>query len=57
MNKNFIIELHKVCAYAEKLNIKVILDVSKKAYSELSLPKVYSLRLDYGFKLDEIIDS
>ena len=56
MNKNFIIELHKVCAYAEKLNIKVILDVSKKAYSELSLPKVYSLRLDYGFKLDEIID-
>lgn len=55
MNKNFLIDLNKVCNYANELGIKVILDVSKKVYSEVVLPKVYSLRLDYGFTLDEIV--
>lgn len=56
MNKNFLLELNKVCEYAQKNNIKVILDVSKKTFTELVLPKVYALRLDYGFTLDEIIE-
>lgn len=56
MNKNFIHELYKVCDECDKLNIKVVLDVSKKVFVSTVLPKVYAFRLDYGFTLDEIVE-
>lgn len=56
MKKNFIIDLNKVCDYAYSKGLKICLDVSKPMMSDFILPKVYALRLDYGFSLDEIVE-
>ena len=56
MHDNFLEELEIVCTRADELGLKISLDVSKHVYEKLNLPKVYALRLDYGFKLDEIVE-
>lgn len=55
MSPSFKEELMVVCNKALELGIKVCLDVGKSTLSTISLPKVYALRLDYGFSVDEII--
>ena len=49
-------ELIYVCNKALELGIKVCLDVAKPMMRSLNIPSVYSLRLDYGFSLDEIVE-
>ena len=56
MNPGFKEELIVVCEKALELGIKISLDVGKPMMKTLNLPKVYALRLDYGFKLDEIVE-
>lgn len=55
MKVGFEEELKQVIAYANNLDMKVILDVSKPMLIKLNVPEIYSLRLDYGFSNDEII--
>lgn len=55
MSPGFKDELMVVCNKALELGIKVCLDVAKPIMKTLQLPKVYALRLDYGFSLDEIV--
>lgn len=55
MNKNFMIELHKVCNLANSMDMKVILDISKKVYEQGNIPQVYALRLDCGFTKEDIL--
>ena len=35
--------------------MKVILDISPAAFSKITLPPIYALRLDYGFSREEIV--
>lgn len=56
MKENFLEELFEVCEKANELGLKIILDISKPMYDKIKLPKVYALRLDYGFSLDEIVE-
>ena len=56
MDPKFKDELLIVCNKALELGIKVSLDIAKPIMKTLTLPKVYALRLDYGFSLDEIIE-
>ncbi len=56
MNSSFVSELNVVCLHAKKLGIKVILDVSKPMMDKFNLPEIYSLRLDYGFSHEDIVN-
>ena len=56
MNENFRDELVKVVDHANELGLKVILDVSKQMLEDFEIPKIYSLRLDYGFSDQDIIE-
>lgn len=51
-------ELSETLAYAKELDMKIILDISKGYLNKIDLNKypIYSLRLDYGFTDDEIVD-
>lgn len=56
-NDNFQNEFKKILEKAKENNIKIILDVSKKSFEELKdIDDIFSLRLDYGFNLQEIVD-
>ena len=55
-NKNGIKELNIIIDEASALGLKVILDVSKPMMANFKIPKnIYSLRLDWGFSLDDVI--
>lgn len=56
MHENFKEELDLVINHANMLGMKVILDVSKPMMENFEFPKIYSLRLDYGFTDEDIID-
>jgi len=56
MNNNFVVELVEVCNKAKELALKVILDVSRPMMEQFNIPEIYSLRLDYGFNNDEIVE-
>lgn len=50
-------ELEVIIERAFNLGLKIILDVSKPMFKEFIVPKgVYSLRLDWGFSLDDIVE-
>ncbi len=50
-------ELQIILNKCKELDLKLSLDVSKKSYLELNnIDDIYSLRLDYGFNDDEIIE-
>ena len=55
MNSNFLDELNIVLNEASNLGLKMIVDVSKKVYDEINLPKIYALRLDYGFSDEDVL--
>ena len=49
-------ELQILIDEISQLEMKLSLDISKKIYNKITLPKnIYALRLDYGFSHDEII--
>ena len=55
-NENFYNELVRVCDKASELGIKVSLDVNKYLLEGgFVIPKAYSLRLDYGFTINDIV--
>ena len=55
-NSSFYQELITVCDKASSLGIKVSLDINKYLLDDgFVLPKAYALRLDYGFKVNDII--
>ena len=54
MRKDFSEELTILVDKANSLGFKVILDVSKPMLANFLIPPVYSLRLDYGFTLEEM---
>lgn len=56
MRNGFEYEIIEVCKKAKELGIKVVLDVSKPMINQFEIPEVYSLRLDYGFNNDEIVE-
>ena len=56
MSEDFVTELFIVCKKAKELGLKVILDVSRPMMEKFTLPDIYSLRLDYGFHNDEIVE-
>jgi len=56
VNEKFEYELKTVIDYANKLNLNVILDVSKKMFEKLNIENIYSLRLDYGFNDEDILN-
>lgn len=57
MNDNYQVELKEVLKKANDLGLEVILDVSKNAWEKLDFkPQIYSLRLDYGFSDEDIIE-
>lgn len=55
MNQDFEKELHQIVNEANRLGIQVILDVSRPTFYEITLPPIYALRLDYGFRREEIV--
>ena len=55
MRAGFEEELMNICEKASELGLKIILDISKPMYEKIKLPKIYALRLDYGFNLEEIV--
>lgn len=56
MKDSFLEELKCVLNTALELDLKMILDISKPMYEKIfkELPKIYALRLDYGFTIEEI---
>lgn len=56
MKAGFEKDLQTVIAYANKLEMKIVLDVSKPMMEKFKIPNIYSLRLDYGFSNEEIIN-
>ena len=55
-NENFYHELIEVCDKAKELGIKISLDVNKYLLDDgFNLPNAYALRLDYGFKVSDIV--
>ncbi len=55
-SSNAIYELNEIINRANLLNIKIILDVSKRSVLEYGVPKgIYSLRLDYGFSVEDVL--
>lgn len=59
MQERFVQELDEVLKEAKRLNINVVIDVNKNRLLEMekngSLKGVYSLRLDYGFSKEDIV--
>lgn len=55
-NKDFLAELTKVTNYANELGLKIILDVSKPMMENFPIPKIYSLRLDWGFSMEDVVE-
>lgn len=50
-------DLQKIVDEADKLGMKLILDVSKPMMDRFQMPdKLYSLRLDYGFTKEDIVE-
>ncbi len=57
MHANAMNELDVIIKEANRLGIKIILDVSKRSVLEFGIPEgIYSLRLDYGFKSEEVLE-
>ena len=56
VNDSFEKELKEVLEFAKELDLKVILDVSKAMYEKLEIENIYSLRLDFGFSDEDIIN-
>ena len=56
MKEGFKEELITLCNEAEKLGVKIILDVNKSMMDGFEMPNIYALRLDYGFTLEETIE-
>lgn len=57
MHKDAMKELDEVIKEANRLGIKIILDVSKRSVLEYGIPEgIYSLRLDYGFRIEEVLE-
>jgi len=54
MRAGFKEELKTIVDHANELGLKVILDVSRPMMENFEIPKIYSLRLDFGFSLDEV---
>ncbi len=53
----FLNDLKETIDYANQLGLKVILDVSKKTLDQMGIPKgIYSLRLDYGFNANDVLE-
>ncbi len=49
-------EFNKMIEKINSLGMKLSLDISKKVYDTIDLPKsIYALRLDYGFTTDDIV--
>lgn len=56
MHDNSLLELNKVIETCRELNIKIILDVNRKTLETFRVPDdIYSLRLDYGFTVQDIL--
>ncbi|MDI9506853.1 MAG: beta-N-acetylhexosaminidase [Bacillota bacterium] len=55
MKAGFEGELREIVSVANDLGMKVILDISPAAFSKITLPPIYALRLDYGFSREEIV--
>lgn len=57
-NENTSNEFNELLQFSNKLNMKVIVDTSKKFIKNIDFKKVkiYGLRLDFGFTNDEIVD-
>lgn len=56
MHENALQELNQVLDTCRQLKIKVILDVNRKTLDSFVVPDdIYSLRLDYGFSLEDIL--
>ena len=54
--ENFEAQFKGLLKIAEKLNMKLIVDLSKKAYESFEITKqIGALRLDYGFSKEEIV--
>lgn len=56
MNKNRDNELLVICKEAKKLGFRITLDVSKPMFESFGLPQIDVLRLDYGFKDEDILN-
>lgn len=57
MNEYAMSELHSLVELAKKLNMKIILDVNGSSIKRYPVPKgIYSLRLDYGFNVNDIME-
>jgi beta-N-acetylhexosaminidase len=55
-NEEATTELQNLLNLAQEMKIKVILDVSKKSIEKYGIPQnIYSLRLDWGFTVEDII--
>ncbi len=53
----FLEELDLTIKKADELGLKIILDVSKKTIDKYGVPKgIYSLRLDWGFNCNDILE-
>lgn len=54
---NFLEELKLTIKKANQLGLKIILDVSKKVIDQIGIPQgIYSLRLDWGFNCNDILE-
>ncbi len=56
MHSGFMEELDTVIKYANELDFEIILDVSKPMLENFEIPKIYSLRLDWGFSDEETVE-
>ncbi|MGI6759296.1 MAG: MupG family TIM beta-alpha barrel fold protein [Bacilli bacterium] len=56
MSKDFLSDLDAIINKVLELKMKLVIDVSKPMMENFKIPKgTYALRLDYGFKDDEIV--
>lgn len=53
-SESFLSEFMEVVNFASSLGLEMIVDISKPMYEKLKLPKIYALRLDYGFTSEDI---
>lgn len=56
MNKDRDKELFVICSEAKKLGFRITLDVSKPMFDNFNMPNIDVLRLDYGFRNEDILD-
>lgn len=56
MSEGFTKELEEVLSYASSIGLRMVVDISKNMYDKITLPKIYALRLDYGFSKDDIVN-